>query len=196
MTESHEDLGLLSRTLLTELRNQSQTDQYVFASLQRELRRIAQAKMQLERADHTLQPTALVNEAFLKIFKADLADDFWTDSARAMRLIARVMEQILNDHADAYHASKRGGPGKQRVALDESALLVDSAQSEKILAVRQAIELLRRMAPRQSDVVQLLFYGGLTQEEIAGALGVSLETVKLDWRKARAFLRVHLTASF
>jgi RNA polymerase sigma-70 factor, ECF subfamily len=186
------------------------SDREIFASLRSELRRIARAKMRFERPDHTLQPTALVNEAFIKLFKSDVAPDFWADSSQALRLIANAMEQILNDHADAHHAHKRGGAEKQRVPIDEqqarelggvdpkvgidTELLVRSEQCEKVLGVRKVLELLRKASPREARVLQLRFYCGLTQEEIAAVLGVSLETVKLDARKAKAFMKAHLAS--
>jgi RNA polymerase sigma-70 factor, ECF subfamily len=121
------------------------------------------------------------------------------------------MEQILNDHADAYHAQKRGGPERQQVPINDqqagdffdntclaqvdSALLIKPEQSESIIGVREALQLLQEISPRQATVIQLQFYGGLTQEEVSASLGVSLETVKLDSRKAKAFLRVHLSQS-
>jgi RNA polymerase sigma-70 factor (ECF subfamily) len=198
----------LGRILAEQLRRQSESDRAVFASLHGELRRIARSKMRRERTDHTLQPTALVNEAFLKIFKGSLSEDFWVDPSSALRLIAHAMEQILNDHADAHCAKKRGGPQRKQVPTDEaqakeffdsnsfaqldSALLVKPEQSETIVGVREALRILRGIAPRQATVIQLQFYGGLTQDEVAAALGVSLETVKLDTRKAKAFLKVHL----
>ena len=188
----------------------SPSDAEIFASLQNQLRRIARIKMRFERLDHTLQPTALVNEAFIKLFKSDVPSDFWTDSSRAVRLIAHAMEQILNDHADAHKAGKRGGDRKQRVPLNEdqarefadgepkieidSDLLVRPAQSENVLGVRKALRLLRKVSPRAALVLRLQFYGGLTQEEIAAVLEVSLETVKLDTRKAKSYLRSQLTA--
>jgi len=181
----------------------------MFGALQHELRRIARAKMRHERSDHTLQPTALVNEAFLKLHRSELPADFWNDPTNALRLIAHAMEQILNDWADGYRAQKRGGAVKKRVPLDEnqarefaknedlpkldSDLLVSPQQAEEIMGVREALALLRKSAPRQADIVQLQFYGGLTQDEVATILSVSLETVKLDTRKAKAFLKVHLT---
>jgi RNA polymerase sigma-70 factor (ECF subfamily) len=187
------------------------TDREIFVSLRAELRRIARAKMRYERPDHTLQPTALVNEAFIKLFKADLSSDFWVDSSRTLRLIAHAMEEILNDHADAYRADKRGGPQKQRVPIDEqqarelgdgelkaqvdSELLIRPEQSEAVLAVRKALEMLRMDSPREARVLQLRFYGGLKLNEIAAVLGVSLETVKLDTRKAKAFVKTYLGSS-
>ena len=167
--------------------------------------------MRFERPDHTLQPTALVNEVFIKIFKTATPSDFWTDSEQAVRLIAHAMEQILNDHADGHLAQKRGGAQRQRVPIDEqqarelgdgetkigidSELLVRPEQSATVLGVRKALELLRKASPREARVLQLQFYGGLTQEEIAAVLGVSLETVKLDVRKAKAFMKAHLMSS-
>jgi RNA polymerase sigma factor (sigma-70 family) len=190
--------------------SKSASDREIFASLRSELRRIARAKMRFERIDHTLQPTALVNEAFIKVFKAEVAPDFWADESQALRLIANAMEQILNDHADAHHAFKRGGSQKHRVPLDEQQarefgdaelnvqidpeLLVRPDQSEKVLGVRKVLEMLRESSPREARVLQLRFYCGLTQEEIAAVLGVSLETVKLDVRKAKAFMKTHLSS--
>jgi RNA polymerase sigma factor (sigma-70 family) len=120
------------------------------------------------------------------------------------------MEQILNDHADAHYAKKRGGKERRRVALNGEAdqsteergaerlmderLMVTPAESETVIGVREALGILRRVSPRQAEVLQLQFYGGLTQEEIAGILHVSLETVKLDTRKAKALLKVHLAS--
>src|ERR1700733_396219 len=95
------------------------SDREIFVTLRFELRRIARAKMRFERPDHTLQPTALVNEAFIKLFSNNLSPDFWTDSSRALRLIAHAMEEILIDHAEAHRAQKRGGAQKQRVPIDE-----------------------------------------------------------------------------
>jgi RNA polymerase sigma factor (sigma-70 family) len=164
--------------------------------------------MKWERPDHTLQPTALVNEAFIKLFKGRLPDDFGKNKSRTLGLIAHAMEQILNDHADAYRANKRGGADKRRVPVDEhqahewnegesqglldSALVVKPEQSEVVLAVRKGLGQLRQISPREAQVMQLHFYGGLTQQEIAASLGVSVETVKLDERKAKAFLKVYL----
>ena len=197
-----------SALLVGHVRQQSGSDREAFVSLQQELHRIARSKMRRERPDHTLQPTALINEAFLKIFKTALPEGFWTEPALALKLIAHAMEQILNDHADAHHAQKRGGPDRKRVAIDDqqarefvdsksfakldSELLIRPEQSETILGVREALKILRRTSPRQDNIIRLQYYGGLTQEEISASLGISLETVKLDTRKAKAFLKVHL----
>jgi len=195
--------------LVKELRRATTSERDVFGSLQQELRRIARAKMRHERPDHTLQPTALVNEAFIKTYKNSLPSDFWDDPAKALRLIAHAMEQILNDHADAHYARKRGGIDRRRVPLDEnqarefapnadvpllldSELLVAPEQSEKVLAVRESLSTLRQVAPRQAEILRLQFYCGLTQEELAGLLNLSVEAVKLETRKAKAFLKSRL----
>src|SRR5262245_51351485 len=213
-TDTHDygqDPEALGELLAKELRRRSASDREAFASLQLELRRIARIKMRRERPDHTLQPTAVVNEAFIKLFKGKTEASFWAEPTGALKLVAHAMEQILNDHADAYRAQKRGGPKRQQVPIDEqqnrhflnsdayfridSELLVKPEQSESIIGVREAMRILRRTSPRQATVIQLQFYGGLTQEEVASSLGISLETVKLDSRKAKAFLRLHLSGT-
>jgi RNA polymerase sigma-70 factor (ECF subfamily) len=184
------------------------SDHEIFVSLQSELRRIARAMMRSERLDHTLQPTALVNEVFMRLSKTNVSPDVWADSARAIGLISHAMEHILIDHAKAHKAKKRGGAHRQRVPLDEqqarefgdgelkfpvdSDLIVPPEQIEKVLAVRQALDLLCKTKPRQARVLQLQYFGGLELEEISAVLGVSLETVKLDARKAKFFLKPYL----
>jgi RNA polymerase sigma factor (TIGR02999 family) len=199
----------IPRSLVANLRTHSQSDRDAFVALHTELHRLARIKMRSERIDHTLQPTALVNEAFIKIFRGNIPQDFWIDRSRAIRYIVRAMGQLLNDYADASNSQKRGGGNKRRIVLEDAqqakpefasssrlgdlASLVTPESSERIVAVREALDLLRRTAPRQAEIVELMFYGGLSQEEIAALLDVSVETVKLDWRKAKAFL--HLTLS-
>jgi hypothetical protein len=140
---------LLTVAFVNELRSRSQSDKQIFESLHQELRRIARAKMRRERPDHTLQPTALVNEAYVKLFKTRLPLDFWDDPSRAVRFIANAMEQILNDHADSHRALKRGGDAKRQVPIDErqardfgvpalpadTALLFKPEQSEVVFGV-------------------------------------------------------------
>ena len=195
--------------VLNELRKRSESDRELFATLQNELHRIARSKMRFERPDHTLQASALVNELFIKIFHGKASFDFVNDTKVAVKYLSRAMEQILNDHADAYRAKKRGGANRRRVPLDEqqaqqflenrswvqpdSALLIKPEQSEQIIGVREALKILRATSPRQAHVTELQFYAGLTQEEIASVLDVSIETVKLDTKKAKAFLKLHLT---
>lgn len=180
------------------------SDRELFAALHAELKRIARAMMRRENPAHTLTPTGLVNEAFIKLFKSAVPSDFWSDPSRTRGFIARMMQQILNDHADARHAEKRGG-NRHRVPLETEAddkdgrsnrqvvsseLLVTPEVSEVIVGVRQGMAALERVSPRQAEVLRLSFYSGLTYDEIAACLDISRETVKLDLRKAKAFLKV------
>lgn len=198
-----------SNALLSNLRSSERPDQDIFVELQHEIKQIAMAKMRRERLDHTLQPSALVNEAYIKVLKNSLPANVLSDPAQMCRLIAHVMDQILKDYADAHNAKKRGGSSKRRVPLDErqarefndgdsvvpaiaSQLWLAPAQAEHILAVREALASLRKHSPREAEVLTLTFYGGLTREEIAALLGVSPETVKLDAKKGKAFLSVFL----
>ena len=154
------------------------------ASLYRELRRIASAKMRGERGNHTLQPTALVHEAFVRL--ADQPQSAWVDRSRILGLAAHAMRHILVDHARAHGAGKRGA-GAVQVTLDEG-LKASSGTLVDILAVDEALTRLAELDSRQARILELHFFGGLTFEEIGVELGVSPRTVKNDWRMARAWL--------
>jgi RNA polymerase sigma factor (TIGR02999 family) len=151
--------------------------------IHRELRRRAAAYLRRERCDHTLQPTALVHEAYLRLVDQDKVQCH--SRAQFFAIAANVMRQILVDHARNHRASKRGGGNK--VALGEAE---DCAQREEfdLVALDRALDWLARFDPRQSRVVELRFFGGLTEQEIAEQLEVSAITVKRDWRIARAAL--------
>ena len=156
--------------------------------LYRELRRIAAARMRHERPGHTLQATALVNEAYLRI--AAEGGSIWQDRARVLGLAAHVMRNILVDHARAHRAGKRGA-GAVQVTFSES---LAGAQDfvVDVLAIHQALTTLDTFDPRQAEIVELHFFGGLTFEEIAAQLGISVRTAKRDWTMARAWLRTQL----
>jgi RNA polymerase sigma factor (TIGR02999 family) len=149
-----------------------------------ELRRVARAYMARERPGHTLQATALVNEAYLRLI--DVKHVRWQNRAHFFAMSARVMRRILVDFARAHGNDKRGG-GLQRVSLDGQALLAPQAE-EDVVALDQALQELEKVHPRKSQVVELRFFGGLTFEEAAEALHVSLDTVKRDWRFAKVWL--------
>lgn len=153
-------------------------------SLYQELHRLAARKMRFERANHTLQPSALVNEAYLKL--AEEPGSTWQDRAHFLAAAAHVMRHILVDHARARGAGKRGGVQNQ-VTLDENVLQVPG-QSIDILALHEALERLTEIDPRQGRIVELHFFGGLSFEEIAAVLEVSERTVKRDWAMARIWL--------
>lgn len=149
-----------------------------------ELRRIAHHCMSGARPDHTLQTTALVNEAYLRL--ADRTPPDWKNRAHFFAVAARAMRQILVNHAISYNAQKRGG-GAQKVELDEVAL-VSVGQSKEVVELNDALERLGEVDARKAQVVELKYFGGLNQEEIATVLRISPETVRRDWRFARAWL--------
>ena len=156
-----------------------------------ELRRIAQHYLRNERPGHTLQSTALVHEAYVRMIQQDLPD--WQNRAHFFAVAAQLMRQILVDHARAYRADKRGG-GVCNVALDEAeedALQVDV----DILALDDALKTLSAMDPQQGEVVELRFFGGLSIEDTAEVLGISSSTVKRDCITARAWLHRELDRS-
>ena len=154
-----------------------------------ELRRLARRYMARERPGHTLQATALVNEAYLRLI--DLKQIRWQDRAHFFAMSARVMRRILVDFARARGNEKRGG-GAAKVSLDE-ALLVSKNADQDLVALDEALQALAAVHPRKSEVVELRFFGGLTLEETAEALHVSTDTVKRDWRFAKLWLLRELT---
>ena len=155
----------------------------------RELRRMAGGYLRQERGDHTLQPTALVHEAYLRLIDQRIADCH--TRAQFFAIAANLMRQILVRHAKRHRAVKRGGGNK--VALERAGEVAVQQQPEvDLIALNEALEKLTELDPRQSRIVELRFFGGLTEEEIAEVLGVSPITVKRDWRIARAMLHDQL----
>jgi RNA polymerase sigma factor (TIGR02999 family) len=149
-----------------------------------ELRRLARGYMGRERRGHTLQVTALVNEAFLRLTGARQLP--WQDRAHFLGISARLMRRVLVDHARARGYQKRGGRG-QRVTLDD-ALVVSSEPAVQLLDLDRALEALAATDPRKTRVIELRFFGGLSVEETAEVLHVSTDTVKRDWRLAKLWL--------
>ena len=150
-----------------------------------ELRRLARGYLGRERRAFTLQPTALVNEAYLRLLKDRKQD--WRTRAQVIGIAAMSMRQILIEAARARHAQKRGGEFA-RVTLDEG-LVADEARTVDVLAVDDALHKLAAIDAQQARLVELRFFGGLTVEESAAALGVSPATVKRHWAVARAWLQ-------
>lgn len=147
-----------------------------------ELRRLARAKMRGERRDHTLQPTALVHEAFARL--VNLGID-WKDRAHFLSMAARLMRQVLVDHARGHRALKRGR-GALRVSLRDADAVVEACP--ELLDLDEALDRLRQHDPRASRVVELHYFGGLRYREIAEVLGLSEATVDRDMRFSRAWL--------
>jgi len=154
-----------------------------------ELRRIAARYMCRERRDHTLQTSALINEAFLRL--VDVRGVPWQNRAHFFAVSAQVMRRILVDFARARQNLKHGG-GVRPVVLDETMVAAPDGNAD-LLAVHEALDRLAAFSPRQSQVVELRYFGGLTEEEMAEVLGVSPRTVRNDWALARAWLFRELT---
>jgi len=153
-----------------------------------ELRRLAQSYLSAERSGHTLQPTALVHEAYLRLVELDRLD--WRGRAHFLGLAARVMRQVLVDHARRHRAAKRGGG--RRVTL-EDAKWVPEPRPTDVLELEEALRELGEIDPQKSRIVELRFFGGLSVEETAEVLGVSPRTVKRGWRAARTWLSRELS---
>ncbi len=159
-----------------------------------ELRALAAGYFARQPAGHTLQPTALVHEAYLKL--ASRQDARWTGRAHFMAVAARAMRQILINHARDKGAAKRGGNNWRRITLDEAVTPPDGAQREiDLLALDEALGKLARLSERQCQIIELRFFGGLTIEETARVLGMGTTTVEDDWHHARAWLRRELKDS-
>lgn len=154
-----------------------------------ELRGLAEHYMRRERPGHTLQPTALVNEAYLRLIDQSRVD--WKSRAHFFGVAAEMIRRILVDHARKRAAIKRGG-GAAKATSSEALADVGSDRVD-LLALDEALEKLRELDERRSQVVELRFFGGLSVEETAHVLGVSPRTVKGDWHLARAWLRNHLS---
>jgi RNA polymerase sigma factor (TIGR02999 family) len=157
--------------------------------VQPELHRLAHYYMSRERAGHTLQTTALLNEAYLQL--TDETQPPWQNRTHFMAVAAQLMRRIMVDHARARHALKRGA-GAIRVTLDETALVTEE-RAEELLALDEALEKLAAFDRRRCEIVEMRYFGGLTVEEIADVLKVHANTVMRDWRAAKAWLYAELT---
>lgn len=160
-------------------------EERLFPLVYEELRALAGAYFRNQPADHTLQPTALVHEAYLKLVRD--ADAAPRDRAHFLALAARVMRQILVDHARRRGRAKRGGEQLQRITLDHAALGAN-AQALDPLALEEALQKLAALGERKARLVELRFFGGLSEEEAADVLRISRATAAREWRFARAWL--------
>ncbi|MCG8407804.1 MAG: sigma-70 family RNA polymerase sigma factor [Phycisphaerales bacterium] len=160
----------------------------LFPIVYHELHRLASSHMRRQRSDHTLQPTALVHEVFLRL--VDQAKSTWKDRAHFMALAATAMRQILIKHARGKNTAKRGG-GWNRLTLDE-AVTPHENKTLDLIALDDALVKLRELSERQCRVVELRFFCGMTIAETAEALGLGSTTVEDDWHMARAWLALEL----
>ena len=176
--------------LLAEWRdgNQSALDE-LYPLVYDELHRLARIYMSRERKDHTLQTTALINEAYVRL--VDQKNVNWANRSHFFAISAQIMRRILIDHARRHAYAKRGGGAKQ-VSLEEVAAIVPG-QGRELVRLDEALKSLAERDPRRSQVVELRYFGGLNNEEIAGVLNVSENTVTRDWNMARAWLYQQLT---
>ena len=176
--------------LLAEWRegNQSALDE-LYPLVYDELHRLARRYMSRERKDHTLQTTALINEAYVRL--VDQKNVNWANRSHFFAISAQIMRRILIDHARRHAYAKRGG-GAQQVSLEEVAAIAPD-QGRELVRLDEALKTLAERDPRRSQVVELRYFGGLNNEEIAGVLHVSENTVTRDWNMARAWLYQQLT---
>lgn len=151
-----------------------------------ELRRLATNYLRRERQGHTLQPTALVNEAYLKLI--DQKNARWQNRAQFFGVAAQLMRRILVDHAREHQAAKRGGVDQQRLSITAVEGLARAPQID-LLALNEALEELATLDPQQERIVELKFFGGLSIDETAEVMGIGHATVERDWKMARAWLR-------
>ena len=156
-----------------------------------ELRRLAQRYMRRENSAHTLQTSALINEAYLRI--VDQQEVEWQDRAHFFAVAAQVMRHILIDHARRHRYAKRGA-GARHVPLDETAIISQERATE-FLALDDALTRLAAIDARKSQIVELRFFGGLTVEEIAEVMKLSPITIKREWRSAKAWLHSEIAGS-
>jgi RNA polymerase sigma-70 factor (ECF subfamily) len=160
----------------------------IIPRVHRELQQIARRCMGGERRGHSLQPTALVNEAYLRL--VDVQQMSWQNRAHFLAMAARLMRRILVDHARSKGYAKRGG-GAAKIALDD-ALIVPNEPGRDLVALDDALKALAEVDERKSRMIELRFFGGLSVEETAAVLHVSPDTVKRDWRFAKAWMQREL----
>jgi RNA polymerase sigma factor (TIGR02999 family) len=155
-----------------------------------ELRRLAKRHMGRENPEHTLQTSALINEAYLKL--VDQQNIQWTNRAHFFAMAAQVMRHILVDHARTRNYAKRGG-GAVKLPLDEAVALTDQRAGE-LVALDDALKELAKLDDRRSQIVELRFFGGLNLEETAEVMNISISTVQREWRAAKAWLHRTMTS--
>ena len=176
------------QTLVEAYQSRSGSPEALFAQVYNELRQVAHAYMRRERADHTLQATALVHEAYMRLFEEQ--ECAWENRKHLFCTVARSMRRVLVDHARRHRAERHGG-AYRKVSLDEQGpgICQDLPQ---LIALGDALERLAQLNPRLAQVVELHSFAGLTEAEAAEVLGVSVKTVKNDWRFAKAWLKTEM----
>ena len=182
------DKGRISELLQLWAAGDLQAREDLMPLVYRELRKRAAAYLRRERRDHTLQPTALVNEAYMRLIGQQRVT--WLNRAQFFGVAAQIMRRILIDHAREREAAKR--PGGMRITLDEGMRTVQPVDCE-LLMLDDALEELARLDERQAHIVELKYFGGLSEEEVAAVLSLSRATITREWQSARAWLYRRIT---
>lgn len=180
--------GEVTRLLFELKAGNRSAEERLIPLVYRELRRIASARLRNESRHHSLQPTALVHEAYIRLTRLQQID--WQSKSHFLAVSATVMRRILVDHARANQALKRGDGGVT-ISLNDAMFLVPEREPE-ILALDEALDKLAKLDKRQAKIVELRFFAGMTEEETGEVLGIGPRTVKRDWRSAKAWLFAEL----
>ena len=181
-------VGTVSELLVAWSQGDIDAREALVPLVHRELRRRAAAYLRRERRDHTLQPTALVNEAYLRLLGQQRAS--WQNRVQFFAVAAQIMRRVLVDYARERQAAKR--PGGIRVTLDEAARIEPPVECE-LLMLHDALEALARLDERQAQIVELKYFGGLSEEDVAAVLSLSRATITREWQSARAWLYRRMT---
>jgi RNA polymerase sigma factor (TIGR02999 family) len=182
------DPGEVTRLLYELKAGNRAAEEQLIPLVYRELRGIASNRLRQEAAHHSLQPTALVHEAYLRLTRLQEID--WQSRSHFFAVSATLMRRILVDHARANQAQKRGD-GIEMITLND-AIFPSPEREPEILALNEALDRLARLDERQAQIVEMRFFGGLSEEEIGNILGISARTVKREWRAAKAWLFAEL----
>jgi RNA polymerase sigma factor (TIGR02999 family) len=169
-----------------------QTADQLFAEVYTELRARAAGYLRRERKNHTLRPTELVHEAYLKL--VDQTRVYWRGQVHFLAIAAQAMRRILVDHARRRAAAKRGG-NRHRIALDDNLVIELNRDDVDLLALEDALTKLAKLDPRQAQMIELRFYAGLSVAEVAKVMGISKRTVEREWTMVRAWLRREFSPS-
>lgn len=185
----HESAGDVTQLLRAAASGERQNLDALMAAIYDDLRRLAISHMRVERDGHTLQPTALVHEAYLKLI--DQRATNWTDRVHFFAVASRIIRRILVDHARERQAAKRGA-GRERVALEQADVFAPASDVD-LVALDEALTELAAIDERQAKIVEMRFFGGLTLEEIAGDLSIGRRSVDREWSAAKAWLCFRLS---
>jgi len=186
----HDSPGDVTLLLAEMKRGNSEALPKLIPLVYHELKRLAAHFLRDEREGHTLQPTALVHEAYLRLVGQKAV---WQNRAQFMGVAAQLMRRILVDYARQRVTAKRGG-GEVRFELENREIAATAEQTEEMLAIDEALSRLAALDPQQARVVEMRYFGGMTVEETAEALSIAPRTVKREWAMAKAWLRVEISA--